>query len=157
MKVATMNCHGPLAELSRKKYGPRKDTRKDACKTILETVKRIVNPSNGLTVGCDSKSSYPGLIKNVIPGATIQTHLVVKESYEDTVKPTDPLFAINLICAKLRSDLAPLARKTWVTTKSPEKLQQLLSIYIAWNNGYEICSNTNLVDIPVKSKKPKKP
>ena len=155
MKVATMNCHGPLAALSQKKYGLRKDTRKEANGSVIETVRRVVNTGSGLTVGCDSKSSYPGLIKNVIQGASIQTHLVVKESYEDTVKPTDPLFAINLICAKLRSDLAPLARKTWVTTKSPEKLRQLLSIYIAWNNGYDICSNTNLVDTPVKSKKPK--
>lgn len=50
----------------------------------------------------------------------------------------DPLFAINLLHAKIRNDLARFARKTWTTTKSIEGLRKHLWIYVAWTNGYEI-------------------
>ena len=83
----------------------------------------------------------------------MQTHHVVKETYEDVIKPTDPLFAINLVCAKLRADIAQLSRKTWTTTKRSERLGQLLSIYMARKNGYDICANTNLVEAPTKTVK----
>jgi hypothetical protein len=51
----------------------------------------------------------------------------------------DPMFSLNLTCAKIRASVAVMARKTWATTKSIEKLQDKLDIYLAVHNGYEFC------------------
>ena len=41
MRVATMNCHGPLAFAAKEKYGVRPDTRNEACSTVMKTVARV--------------------------------------------------------------------------------------------------------------------
>ena len=86
-----------------KKYGWRTDTREAACKSVLETVKRVARPE-GATIACDAKTSYPGLIKGIIPKAKIEVHKAeVKKRGEDK---HDPLFAINHLCAELRADIS---------------------------------------------------
>jgi hypothetical protein len=40
---------------------------------------------------------------------------------------------------KIRAGVAVMARKTWTTTKSIDKLQDKLDIFIAVHNGYEFC------------------
>ncbi|MBK7963583.1 MAG: hypothetical protein IPK04_21735 [Bdellovibrionales bacterium] len=45
-------------------------------------------------------------------------------------KRFDPLFAVNQRCAKLRSDIRRLTRRSWCTTKKPENLQGQLDLYI---------------------------
>jgi len=145
--VATMNAKGHLAETSLAKYGHRSDTRGDACLEVMRAVKRVAKPK--LTITCDSKTNYPTLIKSVIPNATVNTVLSVKKKRGD--KKEDPLFAINTTCANLRQDLAVLARKTMSTLKKADTLQDLLNIYIAYNNGYDITS------LAIKSELPKNP
>ncbi len=47
--------------------------------------------------------------------------------------------ARNHTCAKIRAGVAVMARKTCTTTKSIEKLQDKLDIFIAVHNRNEFC------------------
>lgn len=125
-EVATMNAKGHLASASRQIYGLRVDTRKDACKSVIETVKCIARDE--ITIASDSKRAYPNIIREVIPHAAIK----------QCKGRTEELFRLNHAAAKIRADLARMARKTWCTTKKMERLQDHLLLYIAWNNGYKI-------------------
>ncbi|MCP4050867.1 MAG: transposase, partial [bacterium] len=46
----------------------------------------------------------------------------------------DPLFAINHTLAMLRANINRLVRKTWCTTKKPERLLDHLAIYTWFHN-----------------------
>jgi hypothetical protein len=46
----------------------------------------------------------------------------------------DPLFAINHTLAMLRANINRLIRRTWCTTKKPERLIDHLWIYIRYHN-----------------------
>jgi hypothetical protein len=98
--------------------------------------------SSVITFSCDSKKIYVPLIKKIFPDLEIHRYLLSKTKRGDP-KKHDPLFTINHLCARMRADVAPLARKSWTTTKNVEGLQKLLWIYLAWMNGYEIAKNTN--------------
>jgi hypothetical protein len=130
-KAATMNCHGHMAALSRKIYGWRPDTRPMACRDVMNDIKAVAKPR--ITVATDGKTTYPGMIKAVMPQA-------VHVPYAGRVavhKARDPLFRLNHTCAKLRADVSRLARRTWSASKCLKGLQDHLDIYIAFNNGYE--------------------
>lgn len=168
LDVATMNCHGKLAAKSREKYGLRRDTRRVSLKRVLNTIKNCkelrsetsaiddkttsVVVESAITVknatdspmifSCDSKKTYIPDIKSLFPDAEIRQYLLSKQKRGEP-KLHDPLFTINHLCARLRSDVAPLARKSWTTTKSVKGLQNLLWIYLAWINKYDIANNTN--------------
>jgi len=43
----------------------------------------------------------------------------------------DPLFPLNQRCAMLRHDIKRLARRSWCTTKRPDRLETVLRIYLA--------------------------
>jgi hypothetical protein len=51
----------------------------------------------------------------------------------------DKMFSLNHTCARLRHDMSRMARKTWVTTKIIEGLQEHLDLFIAYYNGYQLC------------------
>ncbi len=42
----------------------------------------------------------------------------------------DPLFSLNHTAAKLRDNIKRLARRTWRTSKRPDRLRDLLWIYV---------------------------
>ena len=132
--IATMNAKGTQAAKSRELYGLREDTRDEATLNVLKMVARVARKD--FTLGCDGKPSYPKLIKRAIPHANIQAQ-VFDENAE-----LDPLFGINHLFAAMRADLAPLARRSWNTTKKPQALLDLLWVYVAWVNQYDIVSLT---------------
>lgn len=129
-RVATMNCHGHMASLSQKIYGWRNDTRPIACREVLTQIRAIAKPR--VTVATDGKSTYGGLIRGVIPGASHTSHV----NRVALPGARYPLFRLNHTCAKLRADVSRLARKTWSASKCLRGLQDHLDIYIAFNNGY---------------------
>jgi hypothetical protein len=47
----------------------------------------------------------------------------------------DLLFALNHSCAMVRDNLKRLSRRTWCTTKRPDRLQCLLNLYICAHNA----------------------
>lgn len=100
----------------------------------------------GASISTDGASSYPKWIHRHLPGVT---HLVrhspknnslgrAKRKASGEPREHDPLFAINLLFAKMRNDLARLGRKTWTTSKSIDGLRRHLWLYVAWNNGYQL-------------------
>lgn len=128
---------GRLAHVAFKKYGPRPDRSGFAIQRVLETVRRAASPD--LVLVTDESPKYPRRIRRVLPTAT---HRAVRRVPSVLAKRRrnvdDPLFALNVTAAKLRSDLARLSRKTWVTTKKLDRLASHLSLYVAWNNGYRL-------------------
>lgn len=133
-QVAKMKCKGKLAPISQRKYPYWiEDTRSDACRKIIESVKLASNEN--VIIISDAKKSYPNIIKSVIPSANIQ-QFKAKDN-----KEFDSLFQINHVSAKIRADLSRMRRRTWACTKKWENLQRHLLIYIAWNNKYELKLN----------------
>jgi len=50
------------------------------------------------------------------------------------------MFELNLIAARIRHDLSRMTRKSWVTTKLMERLQQHLFLFVAYQNDYAIAA-----------------
>lgn len=98
------------------------------------------------TLATDGESSYGKWIAKTLPGINHTVYHSPKETNlgrarkRATGEPreNDPLFAINVLFAKARNDLARLERKTWTTTKSRKALESHLWIWVAWTNGYQL-------------------
>ncbi len=98
------------------------------------------------TLATDGEASYGKWIRQTLPGVN---HTVAHSPKENALgrarkkasgelRETDPLFAINVLFAKARNDLARLGRKTWTTTKSRKALENHLWLWVAWVNQYPI-------------------
>lgn len=138
-KVASMNCKGKAAPVSLAKYGLRKDERNQAMTDVMAQVTSCAREQ--LTVMSDSKTAYTTLMKRLVPNAVFeQTPRAGKGPVNSASRKNkkDKMFTLNYTAAKLRNDLSRLARKTWVTTKKPDRLQAHLDLYIAFNNGYDL-------------------
>lgn len=98
------------------------------------------------TIATDGAKDYPKWIKRKLPGVAHQVHHSPKETSLGRAKKKaggepraqDPLFAINVLHAKMRNDLARLARRTWTTSKTMGGLRSHLWLYVAWTNGYKL-------------------
>lgn len=97
---------------------------------LVEASPSIVSEA---TVSCDGYPSYPAEITRALQGLRV---IVDAKPARMADQGRDPLFRLNHVCAKIRADVACMARDTWTTTKSIRHLQGRLDIYIAWNNGY---------------------
>jgi hypothetical protein len=133
-KVATMNCHGKMAATSVQKYQRRQDTREQAALAAMADVSVVSKPA--ITVATDQKKSYPNIIKKALPHAVHVAH--PSRRLPANSKQKDPLFWLNVTCAKLRADLARLSRRTWSASKKPACLQDALDLYVAFSNGYPV-------------------
>lgn len=131
-KVGTMSAVGPLAATGRAMGWIGMNNARATRRLALLEAKGFLRPNETPTFICDGLLAYRGEIRAVIGLDTV---------VESTVRdgdPHDPLFRLNHVCAKIRADLACMARDTWTTTKKVECLQDRLDIYVAWNNKYEI-------------------
>jgi hypothetical protein len=135
-KVSEMPAKGPLAAISRKKYGPRRDDRPLAAHALFSGISRVVAP--GVEITSDEKSAYPGWIKAHFPHAK---HEAVKGrrgciTGQGELKKIgfDPLFSLNHTAAMFRANVNRLIRKTWCTTKKKESLAAHLAIYMDYHN-----------------------
>jgi len=63
--------------------------------------------------------------------------ILTNTNYESKVRSCE-MWRINKTCMVLRQNISRLRRKTLATTKRMDRLQKHLSLYIAYNNGYEI-------------------
>lgn len=139
--VGKIRAKGHLAEISRKKYGPREDERPKVVAQLFENLKKVL-PSQPLTITTDAHPLYPELIARYFPlSKHVQVnagdHLKKKRELIYTAerkKIFDPLFAINQRCAMLRADIRRLSRRSWCTTKKIENLGHHLDLYRAYNN-----------------------
>ena len=132
--AVSMPAKGPLAEISRRKYGKRADDRNSSLKQLLLKVKELAPALERLK--SDECPRYPKVVSEVFANpVTHETHkgrrgCVVGQG-ELKRGGFDPLFSLNHTCAMIRDNIKRLSRRTWATTKRIERLKFFLSIY-AW-------------------------
>ena len=135
-RVASMPAKGLLSSKSLKKYGPRKDRRAYAMRSMLRAIKPFVSEES--LFESDQNPTYPNLLKEVFPNARHVTTpggrgCIVGQG--ELKKLTwDPLFSLNHTAAMKRANINRLFRRTWCTTKKPRRLIDHLSIYVWYHN-----------------------
>lgn len=144
-KVSVMPAKGHLAAISRKKYGPRPDERKKGRHLLFAELQQIVSPTATFT--SDESPHYLETLRKFFPKAK---HHRVKAKRgcvtgQGELKKTgfDPLFSLNHTFAMLRANINRLVRKTWCTTKSIERLNHHLAIYVDYHNTKLLSSSKN--------------
>jgi hypothetical protein len=91
--VAEVPCRNALARVSLKKFGYRKDNRKESVTAMLQDVKKVVRDEKNFTIASDRWLEYKTWVKNELPFANYANHsgqdLKIKErslaNYEDGI------------------------------------------------------------------------
>lgn len=135
-RVSRMPAKGLLAEIAKRKYGFRPDRRRAALERVLRTIKRYA--PHICLVRSDECPRYPGLVRKHFPGLLHEQfkgrRAAVVGQGELKRGGFDPLFSLNHSAAMYRDNLKRLTRKTWCTTKSPARLQDLVDLYTWYHN-----------------------
>lgn len=135
-EVAQMPAKGHLTHIAFKKYGRRKDERQKARRRLFQTLKPLVIPA--AIFKSDQNPHYPGDLKRAFPKAFHQTFKGQRGSIvgQGELKRVrfDPLFSLNHTCASTRANMNRLFRRTWCTTKLPERLADHFAIYAVYHN-----------------------
>jgi hypothetical protein len=135
-RVGSMPAKGPLAQISREKYGFRKDERSRMADSVFRELKGVL--TEDVVITSDQNPKYPGWIKRHFPHAR---HKTVKgkrgqSGGQGELKRVvfDPIFAFNHTAAMLRANVNRLIRRTWCTTKRADRLAAHMEIYIQQHN-----------------------
>ena len=135
-EVAQMPAKGLLAEISRKKYGKRADHRNQARARLFKHLKPIVHVK--AQIKTDENPHYHNDVKKHFP---VSRHITYKGRKGAIVGQGelkkigfDPLFDLNHTCATLRARMNRLFRRTWCTTKKPERLDLHLALTALHHN-----------------------
>lgn len=135
--VVSMPAKGLIAEQSRKKYGPRVDDRKKGWKNVLSAA-AYVSTRSSVDLLSDSNPHYPSQVKRFLPHANYKTVIgrrgCVVGQGELKAGGKDPLFALNHTAAMLRANINRLFRRTWCTTKRPDRLKAHIKLYTSYHN-----------------------
>jgi len=141
-KVSSMPAKGPLAWVSRRKYGLRTDARSKGLRALLQDIAPLC--ADRLTLMSDECPRYERIVRETL-GKNEEQILKYSQSKgargcstgQGEIKKLrfDPLFAINHTCAMLRANVNRLFRRTWNTTKLAERLQMHLEIYAFFHNS----------------------
>ncbi|NDF16130.1 hypothetical protein EB061_12565 [bacterium] len=125
-----------LKKIALKKYGKRPNLRRKGITSCLRAIPAHV--VEGTVFKSDEETSYAVLIRHHFPHHTHQSfpskRAVIAGQGELKDHSYDPLFAINHTFAMVRANLARLGRRTWVTTKKLERLEDFLHIYAGFHN-----------------------
>ena len=134
--LAPIAANGPLAAISRQKYGKRKDQSRAARHQLFERLKARVSPEAEFK--SDEHRHYPVLMRRHFPAATHRRYKSIRGCVtgQGELKKVrhDPLFGVNHTLAMLRANINRLVRKTWCTTKKIERLDDHLALYIDFHN-----------------------
>lgn len=136
VEVARMPPKGLLTKIARKKYGWRVDERLAARTKLLTHIRPLIAP--GATLKSDQSPHYPPLVKAYFPESD---HFVYKGRRGCVVGQGelkrggfDPLFSLNHTCGMFRAHVNRLFRRTWCTTKKPERLLAHMILYADFHN-----------------------
>ena len=136
-EVAQMPAKGKLAQISRKKYGARFDHRPEARRRLFERLHFFVEEKS--KIKSDQSPHYPHDVRIHFPKAE---HVTFKGKRgcivgQGELKKIgfDPLFSLNHTYAKLRADINRLARRTWCTTKRPDRLADHIALFADFHNS----------------------
>lgn len=136
-QVSRIPASGPLAEISRRKYGIRPNERPRGLGTLLTEIRGVLEDE--VAFSSDEDPLYAALVRRQYPEA--QHHRYpggrgcVTGQGELKKLRFDPLFALNHTCAMLRANINRLFRRTWCTTKKKERLEQHLAVYMDFHNS----------------------
>ena len=135
-EVSRMPAKGHLAKISVKKYGFRKDERPLGRQKLFSNIKPLVK--DDVEIRSDESPHYPKDVKTYFPNSR---HICFKglrernSGFGELKKGGyDPLFSINHTFAMLRANIHRLIRRTWCTTKKPERLENQIAIYAIFHN-----------------------
>ena len=134
--VSRMPAKGKLAKIARQKYGPRPDERFQGREILFSELQSIVHPE--ALIESDMNPHYPASVKRFFPLARSKTYkgrrgCVVGQG-ELKRGGYDPLFSLNHTCAMLRANINRLFRRTWCTTKKPDRLALHIAMYAVSHN-----------------------
>ena len=134
--VARMPAKGLLAKIARKKYGYRKDERPQAREKLFLELQALV--SERAHFQSDQNPHYGQTLKKHFPKASHQTFkgrrgCVVGQG-ELKAGGFDPLFTLNHTFAMTRANINRLFRRSWCTTKVPERLSLHFAMYALYHN-----------------------
>ena len=135
-RVSQIAAKGPLAAIAFKKYGPRESTRSQARQDLFAELRNLV--SETAVIKSDQDPHYPPDVKLFFPKGE---HLNFKGrkgavTGQGELKKIgfDPIFSLNHTAAMLRANMNRLFRRTWCTTKKPERLACHLMLYSVFHN-----------------------
>jgi hypothetical protein len=140
--VSSMPANGRLAQVSRIKYGPRKDHRVMGLGDLFRQIKPFC--AIKLNLLSDKCPRYKGVVNKVLReelGCEVEFEQVKgargRSDGQGELKKQgfDPLFSLNHTCAMLRANVNRLFRKTWNTTKKMERLAMHLELYAFFHNS----------------------
>jgi transposase-like protein len=135
-KVSQMPAKGHLAKIALKKYGPRADFRSLGRKEVFEKLLPKVYPE--ALIESDQNTHYFDDVKKYFPRAKHVAFLSKRGAIagQGELKKVvfDPLFTLNHTFAMLRANINRLFRKTWCTTKLPERLADHIELYVYYHN-----------------------
>ncbi len=136
VEVSRMPAKGLLARI--KKYGPRRDERRLARRLLFERIQSFVQED--ARIKSDSNPHYMKDVERFFPNAKYRQYIgrrgAVTGQGELKKIRFDPLFSLNHTAAKFRADINRLVRRTWCTTKSPERLKAHLILYSEYHNAH---------------------
>ncbi len=135
-RVSEIPAFGKLAEISRKKYGRRKNMHPETLNNLLLNLKPVISESARFDT--DEHKRYGELIFKNYPQAGHHQHksqrAVVVGMGELKSKTYDPIFAINHTLACFRYGMNRFVRRTWCTSKKLENVQHHINIFIDFHN-----------------------
>lgn len=138
VKVGKIPAFGHLAKLARKKYGVRENQHLMTLGYVFQKIQPLLN--SYVMIESDDHTNYPKMIRRFAPTAQHIAHKGGRSSIygQGELKRLeyDPLFGINHTYAMFRGNINRLIRKSWCTTKIPEKLQLHLEMYMWFHNHY---------------------
>ena len=134
--VSRIPASGLLADIARKKYGPRPNERPQGLMRLFASLRGLV--AEDVTFRSDEDSLYPIVVRRHFPQAPHVRHPggrgCITGQGELKKRRFDPLFALNHTCAMLRANINRLFRRTWCTTKKKEALEDHLAVYMDFHN-----------------------
>ena len=135
--VSRIPARGLLAKKSVEKYGPRPDERAAGRAKLFSELQSSIAP-NAL-IESDQNPHYPVDVRRFFPGAVHRLHKGQRGSIvgQGELKKIrfDPLFSLNHTCAMSRAGIGRLIRRTWNTTKLPERLDLHFAIFAEYHNS----------------------
>ena len=135
-RVAQMAASGPLAKISRAKYGRRVDGRRESRRSLLRELRHLVDAS--ATIHTDMNPYYVDDVREFFPKARHEKSKGRRalEVGQGELKGGgyDPLFSINHTLAMIRANVNRLVRRTWCTTKRRDRLVSHLTLYALYHN-----------------------
>jgi len=108
---------------------PRPDQSSRCVRAVLETLARKV-PAGKVVLHTDQKRSYATIARRVLGERLV--HITTAGTL---VRDThNPLFPINTTLAMTRDNCGRLRRRSWLVTKKAQRLQDHLSLFVAYRN-----------------------